>query len=62
MAIINLAASIDKLDAAVDALINAGANTVPQADVDAQQARVDVITAKVVAAIPVAAPAPTPAA
>lgn len=57
MAITNLAASVDKLATAAEALIAASGNTVPQADVDAQQVRVDAITAEIVAATPVA-PAP----
>lgn len=50
MSVDNLNASITKLDTDIDTLISQGANSVPQADVDASQARLDVIDAKVVAA------------
>jgi hypothetical protein len=52
MAIDNLNNSIAKLDVDVKALIAAGANSVPQAQVDAAQAAVDLIDAEVVAATP----------
>lgn len=62
MSIANLSASIDKLTTAAQNLLAAQAATVPQADVDAQQARVDAVTAELVAATPAAPAAPeTPA-
>lgn len=54
MAITNLNASIVTLSEKVDLLIASQQNTVSQSDVDAAQAAVDAITAKVVAATPTA--------
>jgi len=61
MSIANLNTSISTLSGNVDLLIAAEANSVPQSAVDAAQAAVDAVNTKVVAALPPAPPAPTPA-
>lgn len=58
LAIDNLKASVDALETAAQKLIASQANTVPQADVDAQQVRIDAVTAELVSATPAAPAAP----
>ena len=56
MAITQLNADIATLSGNVSLLIAQGANSVPQAQVDAADAAVNVINAEVVAALPAPAP------
>lgn len=58
MAITQLNADIATLNTNVQALIAQGANSVPQADVDAADAAVNAINALVTAALPTAPAAP----
>jgi hypothetical protein len=60
MSVDALNAAVAKLSTDVDTLIAQGANSVPQAAVDAATAAVQAVDAKVVAAT-TPAPAPTPA-
>ena len=62
MSITQLNTDIATLNTNVQALIAQGANSVPQAEVDAADAAVNAVNALVVAALPSAAPAtPAPA-